>query len=266
MRMTMVAVGVACAAAAHAGGPGLPSSPFGYAVFATGDVTLRNKVRGVNGDVGSNGGRVLVGQDTPVLGAVVGPRVTMRKDARAGSLFCLLLEGPGGGACQAVTFPVVDPALLLPVQVVPGTTPLRVPSKGSTSPVAPGAYADVRIGSRGLLVFAGGTYAVRSIRIQPRGQLLCQEPCRIGVMERVRLQPRAMLAGTARTRPSQVHVDVALTSSSPVFAAAPRATVGALVYAPGGRINLRNQGNYVGAFVGKTVTIEMGALVQAAGP
>jgi hypothetical protein len=262
-RMAVVAVGMACAAAAQAGAPGLPSSPFGYAVFAIGDVTLQNKVRGVNGDVGSNGGRVLVGKDTPVLGAVAGPRVTLRKDARAGSLFCLLLEGPGGGACQAVTIPLVPTAQLPAVQVVPGTVSLRVPPKGRRSPVAPGAYADVRIGPRGLLVLAGGTYAVRSIRIQPRGQLLCQDACRIGVANRVRLQPRAVLTGT---RPSDVHVDVARTASSPVFAAAPRATVGALVYAPGGRIDLRNQGNYVGAFVGKTVTVGMGAIVDAGGP
>jgi hypothetical protein len=63
-----------------------------------------------------------------------------------------------------------------------------------------------------------------------------------------------------------VHVDVARTASNPVFAAAPRATVGALVYAPGGRINLRDQGNYVGAFVGKTVTVGKAALVEAGGP
>jgi hypothetical protein len=112
-------------------------------------------------------------------------------------------------------------------------------------------------------VLAGGTYAVRSIRIQPRGELLCAAPCRIGVAETVRLQPDALLGGTDGTRADQVRVEVARRAQSPVFAASPRSNVAAVVYAPGGRIDLRNRGNFAGAFVGSRVVVGNGAIVQA---
>lgn len=265
MRGLMVVAGVfgLLYVAGPARGQELPSSPFRYAVFATGDVTLRDGARAVEGDVGSNDGTVIVGKRVLVVGSVAGRTIRVRQQARTGSLFCLLLDAPAGLACDAVTLPLVNPALLPPVQVTPGTTVLRVPPRGSTSPIPAGAYGNVRIGPRGQLVLAGGTYAVRSIRIQPRGELLCAAPCRIGVAETVRLQPDALLGGTDGTRADQVRVEVARRAQSPVFAASPRSNVAAVVYAPGGRIDLRNRGNFAGAFVGSRVVVGNGAIVQA---
>ena len=175
MVVGMVVTALAWAGPGHAqsGGEHPPSSPFGYAVFGLGDVTLQNGVRAVDGDVGSNNGTTIIGKGVSVLGAVVGRTIELRQNALPESLFCLLLKGGSSTlTCQAVTLPIVSASQLPPVQVVPGTTNLTIPNKGSTSPAPPGAYGNLRVGSRGTLVLAGGTYVFRSIRVNSRGQLL----------------------------------------------------------------------------------------------
>ena len=269
MVVGMVVAALAWAAPGHAqsGGARPPSSPFDYAVFGLGDVTLQNGVRAVDGDVGSNNGTTTIGKGVLVTGAVVGRTIELRQNAVPDSLFCLLLKGGSGTLmCQAVTLPIVSASQLPPVQVVPGTTNLTIPSKGSTSAAPQGAYGNLRIGSRGTLVLAGGTYVFRSIRVNSRGQLLCEAACQIGVAETVKIQSRGVLRGLNGTRAEAIRVNVARTSSNTVFSAGTRSNVSAVVYAPGGRIVLQNQGNFVGAFVGSTVRVRQGALVQARSP
>jgi hypothetical protein len=79
----------------------------------------------------------------------------------------------------------------------------------------------------------------------------------------VEVQSNAMLGGTGGTRAEAVRVNVAQTSKGTVFSAAKRSNVSALVYAPGGGIMLGQRGNFVGAFVGSSVTVGKNALVQA---
>lgn len=243
-----------------------PSSPFGYAAFALGDLILRDGVRAVDGDVGSNDGTATVGKNVRVAGAVAGRTIRLRQGALPDALFCLLLEGGSTRTCEAITLPVISAAQLPPVQVVPGTMDIRVPGGGSTSPIPAGAYGALRIRTRGTLVLAGGTYVFRSIRVDARGQLLCAAACQIGVADTVRLRSRAVLGGTGGTRAAAIRVNVARTSQKAVFSADKRSTVSAIVYAPGGRINLRDRGNFVGAFVGGRVQVGRGAIVQARTP
>jgi hypothetical protein len=269
MVVGMVVTSLAWAAPGHAqsGGEHPPSSPFSYAVFGLGNVTLQNGVRAVDGDVGSNNGTTTVGKGVVVVGAVVGRTIELRQNALPESLFCLLLKGGSSTLmCQAVTLPIVNASQLPPVQVVPGTVNLKIPSGGSTSPAPQGAYGNLRIGSRGTLVLAGGTYVFRSIQVNSRGQLLCMAACQIGVAETVNIQSRGVLGGTNGTRAEAIRVNVARTSSNAVFSAGTRSNVSAVVYAPGGRIVLQNQGNFAGSFVGNTVRVRQGALVQARSP
>jgi hypothetical protein len=266
MLVGMVAAGLTWTATGHAqvGRERVPSSPFAYAVFGLGDVTLQDGVRAVDGNVGSNDGTTTVGKKVRVAGSVVGRTIKLRKNALPDSLFCLLLKGGSSTlTCQAVTLPVVNASQLPPVQVVAGTMDVKVPKKGSTSPAPAGAYGDLRIGSQATLVLAGGSYVFKSIRVNSRGQLLCADTCQIGVAGTVKIQSNGMLGGTNGTRAEAIRVSVAKTSSKTVFSADKATNVSAVVYAPGGRIALRNQGNYVGAFVGKTVKVGKGALVQA---
>src|SRR5262249_31138369 len=162
---------------------------------------------------GSNNATVTVGKGIRVTGAVVGRTIKLRKEAMPDSLFCLLLKGGSGTLfCQAVTLPVVSVVQLPPVQVIPGTTTVKVPQKGSTSPIPAGAYGDLRIGSRAVLVLAGGSYVFKSIKVNSRGQLLCAAPCQVGVANTVKVKSKAVLGGTSGTRAEAVRVNVAKTS------------------------------------------------------
>jgi hypothetical protein len=271
MRRTMavaaLAVGVLWADVGHAQRGEPPTSPFGYAVFSLGNILLRDGVRAIDGDVGSNNGTATVGKNVLVAGSVVGRTIKLRSGAKPDSLFCLLLQGKvSNQACQAVTLPVVNTTDLPGVQVIPGTTPVKVPQGSSTSPIPAGAYGKVMVRSNATLMLAGGTFVFKSIQVGSRGQLLCADACQIGVADTVRLKPNAVMAGTSGTRAEQVRVNVAKTSKNTVFSAGKQATVFAVVYAPGGRVELGNHGNFVGAFVGSVVNIDKGAIVQAPRP
>jgi hypothetical protein len=263
LMLVMLGTGLLWGPVANAqGGP--PESPFRYALFSLGDLTLRNGVRAIVGDVGSNDGTTTIGRGVRVSGAGVGRVVRLRKGSQADEYFCLLSEGRAGVPCQALPLPVVATTDLPPVQLIPGATQVKVPKRSSTAPVPSGAYGDVRIRERGTLTLAGGRYVFDSIRIAERGQLLCAAPCELGVSRYVRLRSRARLAGNPGVRSEAVRVNVARTGNRTVFAAGTRSTVSALVYAPGGRIELRGRGNFVGSFVGGRVRVDQGALVQAA--
>src|SRR5262249_58177196 len=94
-----------------------------------------------------------------------------------------------------------------PVQVVPGTTNITVPSKNSTSPAPEGAYGKLKIGSHATLVLAGGTYVFKSIRVNSRGQLLCAAPCQISVAGTVQIQSHGILGGTGGTPAEALPLD-----------------------------------------------------------
>src|SRR5262249_5871187 len=105
-----------------------PTLPFEYAVFSLGNVQLRDGVRAIGGDVGSNNGTANIGKNVRVAGSVVGRTIKLRQGARPDSLFCLLLQGSIAGlSCEAVGLPVVATNQLPPVQVIPGNQPLHLP-------------------------------------------------------------------------------------------------------------------------------------------
>jgi len=271
MRRVVMAVVVAAGVAGVWGpafGAGVPRSPFGFAVFGLGDVKVRDRVRAIDGAVGSNDGTTTVGKDVRVSDAVVGRTIRLRNGAMPGSLFCLLLEsGATGLACQAVGLPVFDGTLLPSVQVSPGSTAINIPPRGRTSPIPAGNYGKLNIRSGGLLRLAGGSYTFRSINVGPRAQLLCTAACDIGVAGAVRTQDRSTLAGEGGTPAGQVRLNIASERRNrAAFSGGKRATISAVVYAPKGRIELRDGGNFVGSYVGATVSVGRDAIVQQRGP
>ena len=267
MAVVALAVGVLWADVGHAQRGEPPTSPFGYAAFSLGDILLRDGVRAIDGDVGSNNGTATVGKNVLVAGSVVGRIIKLRSGAKPSALFCLLLQGKvSNQTCQAVTLPVVSTVQLPPVQVVPGSMLVKVPKGSSTSPIPAGAYGKVKVASNATLMLAGGTYVFKSILVGSNGQLVCADACEIGVADTVKLKSKAVLGGTGGTRAEQIRVNVAKTSKNTVFAAGKQTTVSAVVYAPGGRVELGNHGNFVGAFVGSVVNVDKGAIVQTPSP
>src|SRR5215475_4084365 len=138
---------------------------------------------------------------------------------------CFLFQAEDGIRDFHVTGVQTCALPISPVQVIPGTTPVKIPKGSSTSPQPPGAYGKVMVRSNATLVLAGGTYVVKSIQVGSRGQLLCADACQIGVADTVTLKPNAVLGGTGGTRAQQIRVNVAKTSRNTVFSAGKQTTV-----------------------------------------
>jgi hypothetical protein len=243
-----------------------------YAVLGLESVRVGPGARVQPGAVGAMAGSVRLAASVAVPGSVVADSVRVARSTRVGRLFCRLVSGgtfgPGvvggptvGGApvpgCRGLTTPIVDPALLAPVAVAPGSDDFLVPARTSSAPIPAGTFGAVTVGRGALLQLAGGSYQVRSIRLARAARLVCLDDCRIGVAEGVRLGRRAQLgAAQGLLRASGARVDIAAaTDDALAFRTGPNVIVAATIFAPAGDILLGPGGDYRGAFVGRAVTV-----------
>ena len=257
---------------------GLPAGAFaqsqpvlrGYAVLGVGLVRIGPSVRVQPGAVGATTGAVRLATAAQVSGAVVAGTVRVARRARVGRLFCQVVSGGGFGSgvvggptvggspipgCAQLTTPLVDPTLLVPIPVTPGTTDEQLAPRSSSAPLAPGAYGAVTVGRGAWLQLAGGAYQMRSIRLSPTARLVCLGDCRIGVAENARLGPMAQLGAVKGLSAANVRIDVAAGVPGAAFRAGPRTVVSGTVFAPTGTVLLGPNGDYQGAFVGSTVVV-----------
>jgi len=245
-----------------------------YVVLGLGDVRLGKRIKVASGAVGSLGGGVIVGRGTTVSGTLAADIVHLRSGSSARRLFCRLVMSPqfGGAAvggptvdgapppgCLAFTPPLVDPALLPLPQAVPGVQDIIVPRHTGTAPLAAGSYRDFVVASGSLLQLGGGSYNVRSIRVDGRGRVVCTAPCDISVLGGVLLGRAAQLGATTSVRAHKVRVNVIGQGATPAVKTRKASVVAATVYAPGGDVVLGSFGSYRGAYVGRTVRVGMRA-------
>ncbi len=280
MRCSLFAVAaVALALAGAPGADGATAQPAlgDYALLGLEGVALRGAVRVQSGAVGAVTGEVRLAPGVRVQGRVAGDVVRLGSGTKVGRLFCRLVSGgpfghgvvggPGveGGAipgCAVLVLPLVDPALLPPVQVSPGPTEVRVPPRTGTAPIPAGQYADVLVGAGSLLQLAGGTYEVGSIQVGRDARLVCIADCRISVLNGVRLRRGAELGAAVPLRASKVRLDVAASDGGLAFRAAAHTAVAATVYAPAGDLVLGRQGSFLGAYVGRSIVVGADARVR----
>lgn len=173
-------------------------------------------------------------------------------------------EGPLKVPCGSLTVPIVDVTTLSLVQVVPGAAEVRVPARAATAPVVPGAYGAVKVGARGRLLLAGGSYAVRSIAIASRGRLLCAAPCHLAVQEHVALSSGAWLGVAAPLDARALRIDVEAGGHGAAVSAGPHAAIVGTVYAPAGAVVLGGAGRYEGALIARTIRVGAGARITGA--
>ncbi len=241
-------------------------SPFDYALFGLSQTRLGPGVEVFSGDVGANVGTVTIGAGARVGGNVAAFSIRLAQGARvARRLFCLFLDGATSTQCRAaVTVPLVAPAALPPVTAAPGRTAVRVAAGRIAGPLGPGAYGRVHLGGHAGLLLAGGTYALRALRLGRHAELVCATACRLAVLDPVRLGARAQLSPAPGLPDTALEIDVAAGGSAPVFRTGPGATVTGIVYAPAGGLVLGGQGRYEGSFVGATVRVGADAQVLGA--
>ncbi len=241
-------------------------SPFDYALFGLSQTRLGPGVEVFSGDVGANVGTVTIGAGARVGGNVAAFSIRLAQGARvARRLFCLFLDGATSTQCRAaVTVPLVAPAALPPVTAAPGRTAVRVAAGRIAGPLGPGAYGRVHLGGHAGLLLAGGTYALRALRLGRHAELVCATACRLAVLDPVRLGARAQLSPAPGLPDTALEIDVAAGGSAPAFRTGPGATVTGIVYAPAGGLVLGGQGRYEGSFVGATVRVGADAQVLGA--
>lgn len=240
---------------------GPAASPFKYAVFGVERVVLEAHVRIEAGDVGANLGTVRLGPGTRVAGSAAAYSVRVAPGVVARRLFCLFLDGPSKSFCRDVTIPLVTEALPL-VQVLPGASEVRVPARGFTAPLEPGAYGTVQVAAHGNLLFKGGRYDVRAMRLGPHARVLCQTECDLAVGGRIRLGADAAVRAAETAHPATLHVEVVGGSHGPAFRAGPGSAFSGVVYAPTSDVILGAGGRYQGSFIGRRVLVRPGAHVR----
>jgi hypothetical protein len=234
-----------------------------YSVLGLESVTLKPTSRVVSGAVGAVDGTVTLRPDSRVAATVVAGTVELGRESRVGRAFCGIVIGRQPlPACNTPPNPVVDPALLPLVSVVPGGTDLVVPARTGIAPVAPGSFDEVIVGKGSLITLAGGAYSVRSIRLAADARLTCDEACSIGVAETIRLGPRAELGARGGLGPQNARIDIAGGVEPPAFKGRPQSAVTGTIYAPAGLVRLGKRGTYRGAFVGIDVVVGKGAEVR----
>ena len=235
-----------------------------YAVFGLADVTIRAGSRVASGAVGAIDGTVRLGRQARVTNVVAASTVRLGPETHAGTVFCHLVNGPPTlPTCNAFVDPLVDPALLAPVAVTPGTSDFRLPPHTGTAPVPAGSFRDVIVGRGSSLQLYGGTYTMGSLRIRRSARVVCTTECRIGILGTVTVGPGAALGALAPLRSNLVRIDVAGSGPLPVFVARARANVSATIFAPAGNVLLGPRGSYRGAVVGHMVVVGPEATVRA---
>jgi hypothetical protein len=244
-----------------------------YALLGRTAVVLAPGVRVEAGAVGVLEGPLTLGRGVRVNGTAAADVIRMRAGSSARRLLCRFVRAAGAGAvagpvvdgapvpaCRELPRPLVDAALLPPVQVVPGPSDLRVPRRTGTAPIAAGTFRNVVAGPGALLQLAGGTYVARSLRVARSARVVCLDACRI-VTSRVRVAPGAQLGAEATLGAERVLLEVA--GGGRAFSAGARATVAATVYAPAGRIVLGAGSTFRGAGVGRLIRVGRAARVRA---
>jgi hypothetical protein len=134
----------------------------------------------------------------------------------------------------------------------------------STTPLAPGTYGRLTVGSAAQLSLAGGSYQFESISLGKRAALLCRAACDVTVRGRVDAGQTSRLGAADGLAPEAVVLRIAGQGESAAFAAKSRVTVRGRVYAPSGRVAVGQAAKVTGALVGDTV--EVGSRTRVQGP
>jgi cytoskeletal protein CcmA (bactofilin family) len=257
----MVAVGAVSGSGAPAAAAP-PSSATAYAVFATSGVEIGAKGR-VDGDVGCLFAEVSLGRGTRATGAAAAPAITLKRGARAsGGYFCGTIAGTED-ACSTLPNPLISgPPIVL---AEPGNLNVSASRRAEvTSPLPPGTYGTLTVGTAASVPLAGGTYDFAAIEIRSRGRVECLAACDVRVQRDVRLAQAVRFGAVDGLDPASVTLQVGGLDSKTAVSVKSRARVQGTIYAPSGDVVVGAGARISGAVVGLTVSI--GPRARLTGP
>ena len=238
-----------------------PTEALAYAVLGVARTTVGAKAR-VQGDVGCMSNELALGPGTRIGGSAAAPSITTGRGTRAaGGYFCSLLdESPDG--CMALPNPLVATPTIVVVGPPSNSDVSAAKRTKSTTPLAPGAYGTLTVGTAAEMALAGGSYQFESISLGARARLLCRAACDVTVRGRVELGQAARLGAADGVVPEAVVLRIAGQGETTAFAAKSRASVRGSVYAPSAGVTLGQTVKVTGALVGDTVTVGARARLQ----
>ncbi len=240
-----------------------PDTPAGYTVLGLDGVTLGARTR-IVGHVGVNRGPATLRPNGRVFGMLAADIVTLRGNARADAIFCVLVQG-GQDECLRMPDPLVQPASISIVQVAPGTEDVKIPRKARRFPLEAGRYGAVSVASGSLLELVSGSYSFRELNLARRARVVCQSACRIAVRGRV------IMGGGARLElfgglPGDGVLSIQADGIDLGLSAAGHATIAAVVYAPTADIRVGPSARIVGSLIGQSVSLGAGSRIDTAAP
>ena len=186
---------------------GAPSSISGFALVATGHVTVQDRTFVTDGDIGAAAatGDAINTETDARLGVgkgVIGQRIVLGARTVAGDLFVNQLVAPNAtfASQNAFTAPPVPPAI---PTFTAGTTTLTV-NGGQTVTRAAGNFGQVTV--NGTLNLSGGTYQVQNITLGPDGAIVATGPSLVRVAGRVSGADRSRIVGNANAGALRLYV------------------------------------------------------------
>jgi len=243
-----------------------PTTAQSYAVFAMQRVRVNSKAR-IQGDVGALFDTLELNPHVRVSGVAAAPTIDIGRGARAtGGLYCSTVQTNGADTCQALPNPLIAAPNIVLVGPAGNTNITAAKRTKSSSPLAPGTYGTLTLGTASEVILAGGGYQFESIDLASRAKLLCRAACEVVVRGRVSISQATQLGAGDGVAATAVTFRIAAQGQSTAFDARSRAQVRGSVYAPSAAVSVGSSAKVTGSLVGDTVSIGARARLEGGTP
>lgn len=265
----------------------LPTAPFSiFSVFATHSIWLKQNSAILSGSVAVNDSgappflasnvELVVGQgaSTPSGTELKAHGIRVKQGAAVNSDVFYNQLTNNGAITGALNTPLSLPLFttLPPFQSAPaGSQDITVAQNDSIS-LAPGDYGDIKVKKKGIILFTGGIYNIRSIDFGNNTKMLFGGPSEVRVEEKFETGQKAYVGPQDTTAMSAKDIVFYVAgmngNNGNLGGATPRAaklglnsTVFANFYVSNGTLWLRQNSASEGSFIGKDVIVGIGAKV-----
>ncbi|KAA3640786.1 MAG: hypothetical protein DWP92_02365, partial [Armatimonadetes bacterium] len=254
-----------------------------FAVLGVDGVYLKQNASIVSGDVGAvnaTSGPYLAGSQETTIGVgatvpgtsrVIGDSVKLKQGSTVGDVYTNDLSGDGavsGSVITPVSFPLDVTLPAVPI-AQPGSTDFDV-AQGDSLVLDTGSYGLLKARNDASVTLTGGTYEFSEWDLGDRVTVDVLAPSQIVVAGRVDTGTNSAVTPGVGVEPFELELTVlGQNGNSGNVGATPKAakfgigsTVSATVWAPNGTLWLRQNAQGLGQFMGRWVTVGIGAAVE----
>ncbi|HEY8206409.1 MAG TPA: polymer-forming cytoskeletal protein [Myxococcaceae bacterium] len=222
-----------------------------------GSVAVRTQVAG-------SGEELQLGPEALVEGDAFANRVRLQPRAHiAGTVHENYLTLAPGASVTASVSPLALP-LDVDVPVVSVDTGGADVDAAGEVVLPSGRYRDARVAPGGVLRLSGGSYAFRSIHLQPGARVECAARCQAGIAADLELGARSSFGPMAGSGLDAAGVEVEVMGAC--VRLGERAALRAVFAAPGADLHAGARSSLAGRFMARSVELDEGATAAAEAP